>query len=301
MPRREASEAGAGPTHRPATALPAGFDAEAARLLAHPRLRPALAHYCHGMATGATLDWPYYKLFDQLGRYLVCYMLIHNYYAWHEGGGPAPTLAALQRASGASPRHTAGFVAALKAGRLVEVETDSADRRATLLRPTPLVIAEIGRSLRLFMAAADRIEGRCPGRAGELADPDRLGGLISRSAAYVLANGTLLHAFPAVLHFTLRDCGYPLLAAVVGSHYAETVEGVPPAVSLGRRALAERFTVSPAHVGSLFTQAEARGWFAVAPGGRLAVMGEAFLAEFERWAAWQMVHVEQLWEPETPA
>lgn len=289
------------PTRRPAAELPEGFGAEAERLLLHPRLRPALAHYCHGMATGATLDWPYYKMFDQLGRYLVCFILIHNYYAWRDRGGPAPTLAALQKAAGGSPRHTAGLVAALKAGRLVEVDADPADRRATLLRPTPRVVAEIGRSQRLFVEASDHVEQRSPGRAAALADPDRLGGMVSRSAAYVLENGTLLHAFPAVLHFTLRDCGYPLLAAVIGNHYAAMVEGAPPPVPLARRALAERFSVSPAHVGSLFAQAEERGWFAVAPGGSLAGLDEGFLAEFERWSAWQMVHFERVWPTPPPA
>ncbi|MCK0208688.1 hypothetical protein MWN33_11685 [Starkeya koreensis] len=300
MPRRDASaaagEQAAAPTRRPAAELPPGFDEEATRLLAHPRLRLALAHYCHGMATGAALDWPYYKLFDQLGRYLVCFMLIHNYYAWRERGGPAPTLAALQRAAGGSPRHTAGFVAALRAGRLVEVEPDPDDRRATLLRPTERVIAEIGRSQRLFVEATDIVEARSPGRGAALADPDRLGSLISRSAAYVLENGTLLHAFPAVLHFTLRDCGYPMLAAVIGRHYAATVAGAPEGVPLGRRALAERFRVSPAHVGSLFAQAEERGWFALGAAGEIASMDEDFLAQFERWSAWQMVHFERMWE-----
>lgn len=270
-------------------------------LRSHPRFRPALAGYCEGMSAAAPMRWPYYKLFDQLGRYLVCYMLIHNYYAWRHRGGPAPTLSALQQIAGVSARQTAGFVAALKAGRLVEVERDPTDRRATLLRPMPTVMREIGRSMRLFVAATDAVEDRRPGRAAALEDPDLLGDMIARSAAYVLANGTLLHAFPAVLHFTQRDCGYPLLTAVLASHYAQALGRGAAVEPLGRRKLADRLQVSPAHVASLLAEAEAREWFAVGPDGRLASVSDAFLAEFEQWAAWQMAHFEELWEAKASA
>ncbi|WP_428029571.1 hypothetical protein [Ancylobacter sp.] len=251
-------------------------------------------HYCQGMAAGPTLRWPYYKLFDQLGRYLVCFMLIHNYFSWRQRGGATPTLSALQKVAGVSPRQTAGFVAALKAGRLVAAEPDPADRRATLLRPSPLVIGEIGRSLRLFVEALDLMEDRHPGRAVRLGDTDALGELIALSAAYVLANGTLLHPFPRVLHFTQRDCGYPLLTAVIAAHYAQALDAASAPRLLLRRTLAGRFQVSPAHIGSLFAEAAAQGWFRVEPGGRLAGVDADFLAEFERWAVWQMVHFESL-------
>ncbi|WP_245261724.1 hypothetical protein [Ancylobacter sp. FA202] len=300
MSRRALEQGAHGPTARAAAGLPDGFDERVDRLLRHPGLRRAIAGYCGGMAANPAVRWPYNKLFDQLGRYLVCFMLIHNYYQWRERGGASPTLSALQKVAGASPRQTAGFVAALRAGRLVEVETDPADRRATLLRPSPVVIAEIGRSLRLFVEALDQIDPPSdpsrPARAARLEDADALGELIARSAAYVLANGTLLHPFPSVLFFAQRDCGYPLLTAVIGNHYGKTIEGAATPGPLRRRELADRFQVSAAHIGSLFAEAEARGWFRVAPGGHLVALDADFLAEFERWAVWQMVHVASLGE-----
>ena len=299
MARRTREPGTRGPTDRPA-GLPPGLAERVDALLCHPGLGPAVADYCAGMATGPGVRWPYYKLFDQLGRYLVCYMLIHNYYQWRRRGGPPPTLSALQKVSGVSPRQTAGFVAALRAGRLVEVDADPADRRATLLRPSPVVIGEIGRSPRLFVAALERLvppPGPSFSRAARLEDPDALGDLVARSAAYVLAHGTLLHPFPAVLSFAQRDCGYPLLTAVIGNHYAQSFEGAPSPVSLRRRDLADRLQVSAAHIGSLFAEADARGWFRVMPGGHLAALDTAFLAEFELWAAWQMVHCASLDDP----
>ncbi|WP_371345567.1 hypothetical protein [Ancylobacter sp. IITR112] len=248
------------------------------------------------MAAGPAASWPYSKLFDQLGRYLVSYMLVHNYYQWRHRGAPPPTLSALQKVAGASPRQTAGFVASLRAGRLVTVEADPTDRRATLLRPSAVMIAEIGRSLRLFVEALDRLDIPSEGipRAARLDDPDTLGDLIARSAAYVLAHGTLLHPFPRVLFFAQRDCGYPLLTAVIGNHYAQSLQGAAPAPSLRRRDLSDRLQVSVAHIGSLFAEAEARGWFKVVAGGQLAALDAEFLAEFEHWATWQMAHVERL-------
>lgn len=298
MSRSALEQGSRGPTGRAAAGLPEGFDERADQLLRHPDLRLVLSRYCCGMAAGPAVRWPYYKLFDQLGRYLVCFMLIHNYYHWRHGGGPPPTLSALQKVAGASPRQTAGFVAALRAGRLVEVEADPADRRAILLRPSPVVIAEIGRSLRLFVEALDRLDPPSDpsrrARAARLEDADSLGELIARSAAFVLANGTLLHPFPGVLFFAQRDCGYPLLTAVIANHYAQTVEGAATPGPLRRRDLADRFQVSTAHIGSLFAEAEARGWFRIAPGGHLGAIDAAFLAEFERWSVWQMVHCEWL-------
>jgi hypothetical protein len=229
---------------RPAQSLPHDFLIAAESLCRHPRFRLALARYCRQMATESPVAWPVYKLFDQLHRYVVSYMLIHNYYAWQRGKGPSPTLAVLQKVAGSSPRQTAGFVAAMKVGKFVIGEVDPTDRRVKRLKPAPAMVDEIGRSVRLFVQAVDEIEERLPARSIGLNDPDRLGELLRRSAAFVLRNGTLIHSFPRVLHFAGRDCGYLLLAAVIGAHYADVVPGAPDAMPLSLRALARRFQVS---------------------------------------------------------
>jgi len=292
MPRRRPQTREIRAAERAIAAPPTAFAEGVERLLAHERFHPALARYCRDMAAAPAVDWPIVKMFDQLGRYVVCYMLIHNYYAWRDAGGAAPTLSALQKIVGSSPRHTAGLVAALRLGGFIEIESDPADRRIKRLRPSPATIAEIGRSPLLFARAAEEIEGR--GERAAPVEPDRLGALIHRSAAYVLANGTLLHAFPGVLHFTRRDCGYPLLTAVMAAHYAPELGAAECAEPLSRKALAQRFRVSPAHIGNLFAEAEAKGWFAPDGGGRARPTAE-FCREFERWAAWEMRHNGVLW------
>ena len=218
-PRRLVTEAvpAAG---RAAPVPDAAFLAACDRLRASPRFRPALARYCRQMAEKPAVAWPIYKMFDQLDRYVLSFMLIHNYYAWRLEGGRAPTLTALQAIVPSSPRHTAGFVAALKAGQFVTVEHNPADGREKWLRPAPAMVFEVGRSIGAFIACLDEIDGGSPARSRVLEDADALGGLLQRSAAFVLKNGTLIHAFPRVLHFAMRDCGYPLLAAVVGAHFS---------------------------------------------------------------------------------
>lgn len=256
----------------------------------HPQFHSALSHYCNTVVAPAPEQWPLVKLLDQLGRYLVAYLLIHNYYAWRYAGGPAPTLSALQRAAAASDRHTAGLVAAFKAGRLVQVEP-GADRRVRHLRPAPAMINAIGRSVRGFVAAAEKLSGEKSAMSGLLEDnPDIQGDLLRRSAASVLQSGTLIHPFPRVLHFARRDCGYLLLCAVMCAHYAEAGRHGAPAISLSLRALAERFQVSPAHVGNLLGEAQREGWFATGPRGRLAAIDQSLIAEFELWSSWQMAH-----------
>ncbi len=256
--------------------------------------RPALARYCSAMCDVSAEGWPLGKMFDQLGRYINCYMLIYSYYEWRDHGGPPPTLAALQKLVPSSQRQTASFVSALKAGRFVTVEEDPADRRNKLLRPGHALIQEIGRSPRLFLRARAEIEESVELREPSADGEEWLGRLVHRSAAYVIANGTLLHGFPAVLHFAQRDCGYPLLTAIMANHYARTHPGSGAAPPIGRRALAERFQVSVAHVGNLLSEGAARGWLIrMDPGcGWAATPG--FVDEFEHWASLQMVHVTRL-------
>lgn len=273
-----------------------GLEAASAGLRASAAFRPALARYCLAMSDVPAEGWPLYKMFDQLSRYLICYMLIYNYYGWRDHGGPPPTLSALQKLVPSSPRQTAGFVASLKVGRFITTEDDPADRRNKLLRPGPAVIGEIGRSPRLFLRALDEIESPAERRAPRLAAPELLGRMVHFSAADVLANGTLLHGFPTVLHFAQRDCGYPLLTAIMADHYARTLPAVGAPPSLTRRALAQRFQVSAAHVGNLIGEAAAHGWFVLEGADRVAAVAPDFAAEFERWCSLQMIHVAGLWD-----
>jgi len=272
--------------------LTAALEASAKQLRNSERFRPALARYCSAMVGAAPAAWPVYKLFDQIDRYIVSYMLIHNYYCWRNAGGPAPTLSALQRIVGTSARHTAGLVAAMKIGHLILSERPTDDRRIQHLRPAPAMVREIGRSVLLFVAAADEIEGHPGNRM--LEDVSALGDLLHRSAAYVLRHGTLIHPFPRIFHFAKRDCGYLILTAVLDAHYRQAFPGEDAAASLSYRALARRFQVSPAHIGNLLSEAEHHGWFATGPGGRLAAIDMALVTEFEQWASWQMIHYADL-------
>lgn len=294
-PRRLVTEAV--PAAGRAAPVPDGaFLAACDRLRASPRFRPALARYCRQMAEKPAVAWPIYKMFDQLDRYVLSFMLIHNYYAWRLEGGRAPTLTALQAIVPSSPRHTAGFVAALKAGQFVTVEHNPADGREKWLRPAPTMVFEVGRSIGAFIACLDEIDGGSPARSRALEDADALGGLLQRSAAFVLKNGTLIHAFPRVLHFAMRDCGYPLLAAVVGAHFsAAELQREAADIRLSLRALADRFQVSRAHIGNLLDEAERAGWFTVRD-GRLASFSEGLLAEFQEWACWEMVHFAEMFD-----
>lgn len=287
-PRRLLTDAG--PAARAAPVPDDAFLAASKRLRASPRFRPALARHCREMSGKPAIAWPIYKMFDQLDRYVVSFMLIHNYYAWRLDGGREPTLTALQAIVPSSPRHTAGFVSTLKAGQFVTVEHNPADGREKWLRPSPAMMFEVSRSIRLFIACLDEIDGAEPARSESIADVDALGGLLQRSAAFVLKNGTLIHAFPRVLHFAMRDCGYPLLTAVVGAHIAAIEpEAAAVDIRLSLRALADRLQVSRAHIGNLLDEAERAGWFTVRD-GRLASFSEDLLAEFEEWACWEMIH-----------
>ncbi|MGH1574869.1 hypothetical protein ACRAWG_34810 [Methylobacterium sp. P31] len=245
------------------------------------------------MIDPSQIVWPTHKMLNQSGRYLVSFMLIHNDYAWRNHGGPRPTLTALQAMVGSSSRQTAAFVSALKAARFVTAEPDRADARVKCLKAAPELVAEIGRSGRLFVAAMDVVAGRREGIAGRLGCTDRSGELIRRSAAYVLRHGMLIEPFPRVLRFAERDCGYPLLTAIMSAHYAATLPGAPAAISLSLRVLAERLRVSRAHIGNLVREAEEAGWLRIAD-RCLTMLAPSLVEEFEHWAACQMIFYDDL-------
>ncbi|MGY3482597.1 hypothetical protein ACVW1C_000480 [Bradyrhizobium sp. USDA 4011] len=253
--------------------------------------RAALAQYCEAMTRPPAVPWPVNKVFAQKLRYIVCFTLIGNYARWRRVGGEPPTLTALQRTAPASARQIAGFVNALRHGGYVVAERHASDRRAICLRPSSALLREIARSPLAFLDAAERILPPAAHIAADVSgDDDRLADWIRLSVERFQANDILFAPFATIVHFTEHDCGYPLLAAVMGAHYAALSPHAPPALSLTYSVLAERFQVSRQHIGNLLTEAERRGWFTVAHGGRSVAVSDELVREFETWAAGQMAH-----------
>lgn len=271
----------------------------AADLIRRPRFPEALAGYCTAMTRPVGLSWPVNKMFSQKQRYITCYLLIGNYTRFRRdpAGAAPPTLSALQRAAPASARQVAGFIHALRIGGYVIATPGEADRRTLHLRPAPALLTEIARSPLAFLDAARAILG--PPGAGHrpfAGDETRLADWLGRSTELYQAGDIYFSPFPTVVHFTERDSGYPLLAAVIGAHCAARSGGTPPGLSLTYDALAERFQVSRQHIGNILTEADRKGWFSVAAGGRLIGVSQELLQEFSTWAAGQMAHFHLLAE-----
>jgi hypothetical protein len=268
----------------------------AAAYMAKPGFAAALASYCGAMSQPPDMSWPANKVFAQKTRYIICYLLVGNYVRWLGGQGDPPTLAALQKLSPASPRHVAGFIKALRLGGFVLATPSGRDRRSIHLGPAPLLLSEIARSPLAFLEASERLDLPRASFAAALRENDeRLCALLARSTERFIDRDMLLAPFRPIVHFTERDCGYPILTAVLGHHYA-TPGGIPLPVPLTYDALAERFQVSRQHVGNIFIEAEKRGWFTIAQRGRLTFVSEDLIHQFETWAAGQMAHYRMIAE-----
>lgn len=264
----------------------AAFESREARFLADPRLSLAAADYCRDMIAPDDGDWPTLKLFNQVGRYMVSFLLIHHYQAWRRHGGPPPTLSRLQAASSLSPRQTASVVTGLRIGSLLSSEALEG-RTARALAPLPPLTAAIARSPLAFLRAADALEASSPPRAPIFAaDPELQNELIHRSAAFVFAHGSLLDPHPCLQHFTTRDCGYLVLTAVIAAALAPP-DGAP---SLSCRDLERRFRVSRAHISNLRAHGAREGWFSTDGRGRLTSIDQEILESFKTWVANEMAH-----------
>ncbi|WP_246389339.1 winged helix DNA-binding protein [Microvirga mediterraneensis] len=242
-------------------------------------------------------SWPSNKVFVQKLRYLTCYILIGSYARWQRGEGSPPTLAALQRTAVASPRQIAGFIKDLRHGGYVVAEQQESDRRRYHLRPTAALIQEVARSPLAFLAASERLEPSSrPLLAAISASPERMCDWLGRSVDCYQKDDSLFAPFRTIVQLTERECGYPLMAAILGTHYAAQ-RGVDAGLpSLTYRVLAERFQVSRQHIGNMLAEAERLGWFSIAAGGHLRAISEDLIAEFETWSAGQMAHFRGLAE-----
>lgn len=237
------------------------------------------------MAAVDFFERPAAKLFHQFGRYMIGFLLVHQFQDWHRHGGPPATLGRLQASSPLSPRQSAAVVAGLRAGRLLTA-APLAGSRAPVLSPVAALTATIARSMIACLRAADTVEGRLPRAPLLESDPELQNELVYRSAAYVFARGSHLDAYPAVRHFTHRDCGYLVLVAVM----AVALAGPQAGPSLSCRSLARHFNVSRSHVSNLLAAAAQNGWFATDGRGRLRHVAPHFAREFQRWAATEMAH-----------
>jgi hypothetical protein len=254
----------------------------------HPRFRLAVAHYCESMSQPAPVGWPIWKLLNRFTRYFAVYILIHNYFAWRQYGETHPSAAVLQKQSGLSPRQTINLVNALKAGRLVTVESLASDRRIKLLRPSPEIIREIGRSMLAYIEAEGMLSGE-NSRAGLVAgNPDLLGYVICHCARFVRAHGTVIHAFPRILSLASRDCGYLLLVTLMAAHYRR-LDGRSP-LTLSSNALAQRYDTSSSHVANVLRDLKESGNFSCDRNGLLEHLSADFVDEFETWSACEMLH-----------
>lgn len=269
---------------------------DAAELIRLPAFGDALLDYCVAIIQPPTMAWPADKFFGQKLRYLVSFALIGQDARWRRSGGELPTLSALQRASHASPRQVAALVAALKLGGYVVSTPASHDRRAWRLQPAMALLLEIGRSPLAFLEASERLVPAsrplaAPLRSDDIALADWLG----RSYEMFVRQDVYFGSFANIVRFTEMDCGYPVLAAVFGVHYALRAGAASP-VSLSYGGLAERFSVSRQHIGNILNEAERRSCFSVDHGGRDVAVAPDFLLEFETWAAGQMAHYRLLAE-----
>ncbi len=263
----------------------------ARHLIRKPTFRASVALYCEAMTRSPGVVWPVNKVFAQKLRYIVCFFLISNYARWRRGGGQPPTMAALQRMAPASPRQIADFIQGLRLGGYVIADRNAHDRRAIHLRPSPDLLQEIGRSPLAFLEASEPLfppETRTISTLRD--DDDLLGEWLRLSVERFQSADIVFGPFPTIVHFTERDCGYPLLVAVMGAHYASLLPDAPQALSLTYTVLAERFHVSRQHIGNLLTEAERQGWFTVPRGGRSVIVSDRLVHEFETWAAGQMAH-----------
>lgn len=262
----------------------------AADLIRFDDFEPALYEYCRGITEPPAMAWPVNKIFGQKLRYITCYILIGNYTRWCRFGQEPPTLSALQAAVDASPRQVAELVSSLRTGGIIIAERHETDRRSLLLKPSALLLQEVAKAPLLILAAYDRLHKQT-GKLEQIvsATDDALCDWMGRSTEEYRAADILFGPFPDIVEFTDRDCGYLVLTAAMGVHYASELSRDDWKLPLTYDSLAAQFQVSRQHIANVLAYAEDRGLFSVRR-GKLHAISPRLISQFETWAAGQMAH-----------
>ncbi|UXN75913.1 hypothetical protein N8D56_27375 (plasmid) [Devosia sp. A8/3-2] len=268
-----------------------GNGMDALTLRANGRFQQAVVDYCETMIAPAPAGWPVRKLLNQLERYYSAYMLIGQYYGWRNHGAPVPNLSRLRAISGQSLRQTASYCLTLRTRKLVFIERLATDRRQKILRPSDSLIHEVGRSCAAFVTAYDAVARSAPA-CPVAQDADVLGEMIHLSAVHVRSAGTLIAVFPSVLALSGYDCGYPMLVALILTHYR--LRSGKEVFSLTHSALAKRFQISESHVGNVLGHLRQMGAVVPASDRGNVLVAKGLVDEFERWCAAEMAHYADL-------
>lgn len=249
-------------------------------------MKSAIASYCLTMTHESPPGWPVRKLLNEYKRYYACFMLIRNYYAWHEGCGAIPNLARLKEVSGLSPRQTIDLIKVLRIAGLIDSDSVSGDSRQSILRPTLWLLQEVGRSCIAFLQAYDGLHQTAHASRFR-STADDLGILIRRSGDRVLEEGTTIGLFPTVQNMAEFDCGYSILVAVMAAYYGRASGGPP--FPLTYDSLAWRFQVSRSHVGNVLNHLQSQQLIDAE-----RTPSRALIDEFEKWCEVEMTHYANL-------
>jgi len=267
--------------------------AEAQSYVGHPQFDTAMQAFCGGLAdfhsiarsrrTGVvdTITWAV--------AVLVLYLDAH---APH-GANTSKIVAICAEGGLGGATAVRNAIALLRQGGMIAVDHSPGAGRAHRLHPTPGLIETMQDNLAVRFAAMEHVIA-WPKPAEEWARTDGVLEAFVRGnvEAYRCDRYTLFQDFPEIRVFMDRHCGYIVLMESL-AQIEISPKGGSTVLTLSE--IAQKFTISRAHIRKLFAAAAAREWLCFESGGRLMFRPEA-LARYRLWFGYEFAWARRLVE-----
>lgn len=264
------------------------LDQEATALRAHPEFDRAVRAFCRGMIeTHAGRRLANIGLGHTLGWAVA--VLIVTLDAVSPEGPTSAQLVQLCTSGGlAGPKAVRGAIRTLLSFELIAQENHPTDRRATRLRPLPLLLDIQADNVAARLAALEIVQ-KLPGPAhhwGRQRDV-MLAFYGGNVEAFARHRFRLYDGFPEIQAFMDRASGYLLLLELLQNCTPAGDASVSTAVQTS--ALAPRWDVSRTHLNKLLAAAHQQGWLEMRPRGGEVSLEAGFHQRLQHWIALELV------------
>jgi hypothetical protein len=266
----------------------AALDQEARALRAHPAFDRAVSAFCRGMIdTHAGRRLANIGLGHTLG-WAVAVLIVTLDAVRPEGPTTAQLVQLCTTGGLAGPKAVRGAIRTLLSFELIAQEKHPTDRRATRLRPLPLLLEIQADNVAARLAALEIVQ-ELPGPALEWGRRRDVmlafyGGNVEAFARHQFR---LYDGFPEIQAFMDRASGYLLLLALLQNCGPAGSAGIPSAVQPSD--LAPRVDVSRTHINKLLAAARDQGWLAIKPRSNEVFLAPDFHRRLQHWIALEMV------------
>lgn len=261
------------------------FHRRVTEVMADPGFERAKARFCRDVPASRLHTWFRHTLSADTGAFALGIAIIGLNRLDPEGGAPVKLITGpLASAGFASPTRVKVLLDQMLHAGLLDKSRNTRDARRRKLVPTERFMSAHREWFEAVLGAVGEVF-QLPAEARELAyRPELVESYLTGVMLRHLMDGfTLMEGMPEVDAFMQRRHGYLLLLELAAQRDRH--------VEIARGRLAERYSVSPAHIAGVLAAAEQNGWLTRKPLSSEVELSSDFAQVLETWIARELAIV----------